>query len=326
MKFLRILVVFAIILTTLFSCKKEPKELWNVTIEKPAKKVQVIDISKEYFDKNVALEAFKAKYPWFQGSNSDTEFVERRSDSIDQKIYKDAISKIDINKLNSELSDLFSHVKYYFPQFKEPSVFLYSSAIQNIQNSVILADQDHLFIDISAYMGEKNPMYKGIDLYRLKTMNPQNIVPQVSDLLAEQFVPINGDHQKFIDVMVYNGKLLMLQDAFLPKTPDYLKIDYTPQQLEWAQINEENTWNFFVENNLVFSDDTRLGERFIAPLPFSKFYTEIDNESSPRIGTYIGWMICRAYFEKKPETKLVDFLKMDATTLFNTAQYKPKVE
>jgi uncharacterized protein YjaZ len=124
--------------------------------------------------------------------------------------------------------------------------------------------------------------------------------------------------------MVYQGKVMILQDAFLPTTPNYLKINYTQQQYQWAEANEANIWNYFVENNTIFGEDHRLEERFIAPGPFSKFYTEIDNKSSPQVGIFIGWQICKKYFLKNPTTKLNDFLTTDATTILNQSEYKPK--
>ena len=83
---------------------------------------------------------------------------------------------------------------------------------------------------------------------------------------------------KTLETVSYTHLDVYKRQAFLPDFPDYLKMNYTQKQYEWAIANEANIWNFFVENNLVFSDDTRLGERFIKPGPFSKFYTEIDND------------------------------------------------
>jgi hypothetical protein len=124
--------------------------------------------------------------------------------------------------------------------------------------------------------------------------------------------------------MVYQGKLMTLQDAFLPNTPEYLKMNYTEKQYQWSVSNEANIWNYFVENNIIFGEDHRLEERFILQGPFSKFYTEIDNKSSPQVGIFIGWQICKKYLQEKPETKLNDFLVMDATAIFNDSEFKPK--
>ncbi|MBF8456950.1 gliding motility protein GldB [Kaistella sp. G5-32] len=325
MKFFKYLLVSSVFVFGVFSCKKDPKNQWKVEITNPAQKVEAVDISKEFYSANVPLEDFKKKYPWFQGTVPDEDFAGRRADPDEAKVYKEAISKIDIAKLNTELTDLFSHVKYYFPQFKDPKVFLYSSALQGVMEPVFYQTKENMvFIDITGFMGENNPNYKGLEQYFQTSMNPQNIVPKVSEILAENFVAPNTDHQKFIDELIYNGKIMTLQDAFLPNFPDYLKMDYTQKQYEWAKENEVNIWNFFVENNLVFSDDIRLNDRFIKPGPFSKFYTEIDNESSPQVGIYIGWQICKKFFKEKPEAKLTDFLKLSAQEIFNQSHYKPK--
>ena len=325
MKFFRYFLIFLIVAFTFNSCKKEPKDLWKTEIDNPKENVQITDISKEYFDTNVSTQVLKQKYPWFQGTVSDEDFELRRKDTTEIKIYRDAISKIDQKKLQNNLSELFARIKHYFPEFRTPKVFLFSSALQMAKDPIFLQPESNfLFIDISGFMGEKNPNYKGMENYFLTSMNPQNIVPKVSQIIAENLVPVDGDYQKFIDMLVYNGKLMILQDAFLPNTPDYLKINYTPKQYEWAVANESNIWNYFVESNLVFSDEARLEERFIAPGPFSKFYTAIDNESSPQIGIFTGWQICKKYFEKNPETKLQDFLKINASELFNKSEYKPK--
>ena len=181
-----------------------------------------------------------------------------------------------------------------------------------------------MFIDVTGFMGENNPNYKGLEQYFQTSMNPKNIVPKTSEVLAENFVQPNLEQQKFIDELIYNGKISTLQDAFLPDFPNDLKMNYTQKQYDWAKENEVNIWNFFVENNLIFSDDIRLSERFIKPAPFSKFYTEIDNESSPQIGIFTGWQICKKFFNENPKTKLKDFLKMNAQEIFNQSNYKPK--
>ncbi|ACU08232.1 GldB [Flavobacteriaceae bacterium 3519-10] len=325
MKFFRYLLFAGIFAFSITSCKKDAQNRWQVNIEEPAQNVEVTDISKEFYDQALPLAQFQQKYPWFQGTVPDEDFAIRRADPAEAKIYQDAISKIDISKLNTELTSLFSHIKYYFPEFKQPKVYLYSSALQGIMEPVFFQPEQNLvFIDVSAFMGENNPNYQGLEQYWQTSMNPQNIVPKVSASLAEYFVQRDGDSQKFLGELIYNGKIQMLQDAFLPGFPDYLKINYTQEQYSWALANEANVWNYFVESNLVYSDDLRLRERFINPGPFSKFYTEIDNESSPQIGIFTGWQICRTFFEVNPDTKLPDFLKMDSQKIFDESNYKPK--
>lgn len=325
MKFFRYLFFSGLLAVTLSSCGKESANIWETKVAVSDTPVEITDLSKEFYDAGVPLQTFKEKYPWFQGSVPDEDFGLRRSDPEEIKIYNDAISKINIEKLSADLKKLFARVQHYFPEFREPRVFLYSSVLASALDPVFYqAEENMLFIDITGFMGENHPNYKGMESYFQKSMNPQNIVAKSSLILGEHFLSRAVDGQKFIDQIILEGKLMILQDAFLPDEPDYLKIGYTPAQYEWAQANEANIWNYFVENNLVFSDDMRLAERFIRPGPFSKFYTEIDNDSSPQIGIFTGWQICRKFHNENPDTKLQDFLKMNAQDLFNQSNYKPK--
>lgn len=325
MKFFRILAVLAFIAISIVSCKKEGKEKWNIEVDATKEKVLVTDISKEFFDENIPLEQFKAKYPWFQGSVKDEDFVNRRKNPEEIKAYKDAASKIDLNKLSGDLSQMFARIKHYFPKFEIPKVYTFSSSTQMYQEPILYdPQQGFLFIDISSFMGEKSVFYNGIEEYFKTSMNPENLLPKTSEAIAFTIVPFARNEQKFIDQMVYNGKIMTLQDAFIPKIPDHLKMSATAKQFEWNQANEAHIWDYFVENDYLFSADPRLVERFISPGPFSKFYTEIDKESSPQVGIFIGWKICQKFFKKNPDTKLQDFINMNATEIFNQSEYKPK--
>jgi len=325
MKFFQSLVIVFLLMFCMVSCKKEKTDLWKIDVSDKTEKVELIDISKDFYNPEVDLEEFKKRFSFFQGTVPDDSFALRRMDAVEIDIYKTAVSKINKENLSKDLSALFAHLQYYFPKFKYPKVYLYSSALDGIMDPVFYrADYNMLFIDISAFMGEGNSYYRGLDLYLQNSMNPPNILPKVAEVLARDYVPYHPENRKFIDKMIYFGKIKLLQDVLLPDTAAYLKMNYTEEQEQWAETYESNIWDFFVENDLLFSDDSRLDEQFLNIGPFSKFYTEIDQESSPQIGIWTGWQICKSYWAHHPETKLQDFLNMDATTIFNQADYRPK--
>ena len=109
----------------------------------------------------------------------------------------------------------------------------------------------------------------------------------------------------------------------MPLAEDSTKIGYTNDELFWANDNEFYIWQYFIENELLYSTDTKLVGRFIAPAPFSRFNLELDSESPGALGQYIGWKIVRSYMENNPSS-LLQMLQMNAQTLFNKAKYKPK--
>lgn len=322
------ILLFSFLILVLFSqisCDKTNENRWDIKIEKPTTKVKITDISKIYYDPNVDLEEFKKEFGWFQGTVSDEDFVKRRTDSLEIAIYREAISKINIPQLENNLTDLFSHIAYYYPTFKNPKVFLYSSVLEMVKEAPIIytPQQNYLFIDISSFMGEQNNYYDGLEAYYKTSMNPDNIIVKVAEAIISNMVPFDKNNQKFIDQMVYQGKKKVLLDAFLPKVDPNLKMNFSQKQYNWVVANEDNSWNYFVENDLVFSSEPTLVGRFITEGPFSKFYTEVDQKSSPQVGIYIGWQICNAFLTEQPDINLQDFLKMNATELFNQSKYNP---
>ena len=98
---------------------------------------------------------------------------------------------------------------------------------------------------------------------------------------------------------------------------------YSQEQFDWAEANEEPIWRYFIENELLYSTDNKLPNRFIADAPFSKFYLDIDNESPGRLGQYIGWQIVRAFAEKNNIT-LEQLLTLPAEQIFKKSNYKPR--
>ena len=309
----------------LFSCKKDSGSRWNIEI-KNSEPVKIVDISAEFYNDKIPFQNFKNNFGFFLSPQvPDATYEKKRKDALEKRVYKNALSFNSIPKIEKNLESLFAHVKFYFPKFQNPKVYVFSSATELYEEPILyVPDQNLLFIDISAFMGEKSEFYKGIDLYYRKEMTPGNLIAKVSETIAEDYVPATPDHNKFIDKIINYGKLLTLQDAFLPQVTDQYKMSYTKDQQSWAISNEENIYNYFVENDLMFSDDNKLDERFLAKAPFSKFYTEVDQKSSPRVGAFIGWQICRQYLKNNPEVTLQKFLHLPATEIFNKSNYKPK--
>ncbi len=109
----------------------------------------------------------------------------------------------------------------------------------------------------------------------------------------------------------------------MPEYSDADKIGYTLEQNKWCVENEGYMWRYFLENQMLYSDDQKLNNRFINPAPFSKFYLEIDNESPGRVATWIGWQMVRS-FMKNNDVPLEKMLQMNAKELFEKSKYKPK--
>lgn len=310
----------------LFSCGE--KNRWDVKLPQEKVELQYTDISQEFFDVSIPLIEIQTKYPFFFDPKTEGPVWEKqRRDTLELAVY-DSVKKVFAKELyKEELSRLFAYYKNYFPNEKLPQVFTYSSGLQNITEPVLFGQNEGmLFIALDGFLGENSKWYQQERAYSYLTenMTPKNIAPAVVQAIGREIIPFNPRQQSFVDIMIYEGKKLILADALLPKYDDHLKIGYSPEDMQWAMENEGDIWNYFVEQNLVFDTDKELSTRFILPAPFSKFLNEIETESPGRIGIWVGWQICRKYLKENPEVTLAQFIATDSQTIFKESKYKPK--
>lgn len=317
---IRKILLFAVVLA-LFSCEETSKT------EKEIEKVNV-DFDVIRFDQKFAqsqpedLPKLKKDYPFlFPKQYPDSVWVEKMHDTIQQEINTEVTKAFpEFSSETDELRDLFKHIKYYFPHFEAPTVITITSEV-DYKHKVLVSD-DYLFIALDTYLGEKHHFYTGLQEYLKKNFRKEQILPDVADAYAKEYVP-QPTSRTFLAHMLYYGKILYLKDLWLPSVSDAEKIGYTEDELKWTQDNEEQIWRYFVENELIFDTDSQLFSRFLYPAPFSKFHLVLDNESPDRVGQYIGWQMIRKYMEKN-DVSVEKMLETDAETIFNKANYKPK--
>lgn len=305
-----------------FGCKEKQN--------KPIAEIQNIPMEYEFyrFDKDFAqtdtsdLQTIKSKYPaFFPAQYDDAFWIEKMTDTLQIELENETIKAFpDDDALRDKLTPLFKHIKYYFPQFEPPTVFTATSDV-DYRNKVILVDQI-LILELDTYLGSDHEFYAGIERYFAKNMKASQIAPDVADAYARSYVG-KPRRNVLLDMMVHYGKRLYLKDLWLPEVSDAEKIGYSEEEYQWAEENEVYMWQYFIENELLYSSDPKLPARFLNPAPFSKFYLEIDNESPGMLGRYLGWKIVRS-FMKNNTLDVRELMQMDAEQIFKMSKYKPK--
>lgn len=315
----RVIVLF-IIFSSFYACKKDNK------IDSEVSKID-IDLNVERFDRIFTeskpndLPKLKQAYPFmFSEKYPDSFWVGKMEDSIQQQLYFEIDKEFkNFSTTENEIKQLFQHLKFYFPEFKTPRVITVTSNV-DYRNKVIVTDSI-VFVSLDTYLGEKHKFYDGIQQFIKQNFNKTQITPDLAIEYAEKYA-YQVNRKSFLDEMVYFGKLLYFKDIMLPLKTDSEKIGYSQQQLDWSKANESEIWRYFIENELLYSTDSKLPSRFINPAPFSKFYLELDNESPGRIGQYMGWQIVKAYM-KNTDVSLSKMLITNADDIFKNSKFKP---
>ncbi|MHA6279642.1 gliding motility lipoprotein GldB [Salinimicrobium sp. CAU 1759] len=286
-----------------------------------------IELEIDRFDQRFAnatadsLPALKREFPFlFPRQYPDILWVEKMEDTIQLELNQAVAEKFpDIEQTERELERLFQHIRYYFPQRKIPRIITLTSDV-DYRNQVVWADS-LMLVALDTYLGMDHPLYMGVQDYIKKEMRKEQIAVDAAEAFAQTVVPRPAS-RSFLAHMIYYGKVLYLKDLLLPFKTDAQKMTYLPEEMNWAEANEDQIWRYFVERELLYSSDNDLQTRFLFPAPFSKFFLELDAEAPPRLGQFIGWQIVKQYMEKNG-VPVDEMIQANAETIFKQSKYKP---
>lgn len=305
----------------LLSCEQKSK------VEKAIEETPVDEIKVERFDKQFFetppkdLAKLKRQYPYFFSPNiHDTVWTNKMTAPIWREVYTEVEKKYPSSEgIQNSVEALVQHMKYYFPKTKTPKVITLISDM-DYNNKAIYADS-LIIISLELYLGRDHKFYT-FPKYLKQNFEERQMMSDVVKSFSSGKIA-SPTEKNLLSQMIYFGKELYLKDILLPEYTDAEKMGYTPEQIIWCQENESYIWRYFIEKEMLYSDEQKLVSRFIDPSPFSKFYLEIDNDSPGQVGSWIGWQIVRSFMENN-DTKLDQMLKMDAKEIFEQSKYKPK--
>jgi hypothetical protein len=235
---------------------------------------------------------------------------------------KEIISTFNNKDLEGDINSLWKHMRYHFPGIKENlKVLIYNSAFSNN----LEYDGELLYIGGEWYMGTNHTIIKNdldihdFPLFVKKRMNYHNLIVDIAGKMSEEMIMDTIETgRNFVEKAVYHGKLMFLIDAFLPNTPDSVKISYTDNEWQWAQASETNIWQFLVDQERLYDNDVKIETNYFREGPCTM---EIDKESPDRLGIFMGWMMLRDYMNKHNETTLNQMLSLSTSKILKN--YKP---
>ena len=243
------------------------------------------------------------------------------TEPVNRELYQFTTDRYpELNFLENDFQLAFRYFKYYYPDKPLPNIttyvsgLLYELPIQFFGNEMVIALDMYLGDDVEYYRRFRFPLYK------IERMNSDYIVRDgIYDFYYLHFLKKPGSNM--LEKMISNGKHLYFVDAMLPDVPDYIKIGYPPEKLEWCIANESNIWAFIIQNELLYSGEAGTLRKFFADGPFTN---QFGQQSPARVGEWIGWLIVRSYMNKNREISLNELLDNDDfQMIFNNSGYRP---
>ena len=241
--------------------------------------------------------------------------------SLDEAVQK---KYPDLDWLRDELTTAFKYVKYYYPDYRVPSVITY---IGTLDAPGIVLTPDYIGIGLHQFAGKNFPAYQDAQVQQLypayisRRFDKEYITANCMKAVVDDVYPDKSTGRPLIEQMIEKGKQWFLLDHFLPDAADSVKTGYTRKQLAWVKENEGNIWGYLVKNENLYSIEPATIQTYIGEAPF----TQGMSEASPgNIGQWVGWQIVQEYAQKQEKLTVQEILQAAPKTIFEEAKYKPK--
>ena len=243
-----------------------------------------------------------------------------QQDSSYQKVYADVKNTFtDFELYEKELTLGIQIYNQHFPNLVKPSVVTFFGAF----NYPIANTDSVIGIGLEMFLGKESNYYQKLQNKYPSYMH-QQFQPNYMTALAikgwlETEYPIR--QHNFLSHMVQKGRLQYILEQLLPNTPDSILMGYTKAQIEWCEDNEFSIWQFFIQEELLYSNKNEHVIKYMQPAPFSG---RMPKESPGRVAVWTGWQIVKAYMDRHSNATLQDLMDIpDAQLLLNESKYKP---
>lgn len=264
------------------------------------------------------------------GTVQDTAYYQNLRTVLAQKEYQDLAAEVrakfpDLKQQETELTDAFKRISYFFPKQKLPRIISFLSGFA-VQTPI---GNDYIGIGLDMFLGADSKFYpalvQSIPHYISRRFTPENIRPRVVEtLIREDIFPERENDRSLLDKMIYNGKVVYLMSELMPDLADSILVGYTNNQEDWCKTYEAEIWAYFINENLLFETDYLKIQKFLTDAPFTPGIGE-GNQSSPKLGVWTGWQIVRKYMDKHPEITLQQLMSQtDAQRILKESKYNPK--
>ncbi|MGB3547628.1 MAG: hypothetical protein WBA17_11670 [Saprospiraceae bacterium] len=223
-----------------------------------------------------------------------------------------------------QLQQAVRYLKHYLPRVPAPDTLVTFAA--PLEYATFLYGDNNLAVGLDFFLDDFP--YKSVDAaspifsdYLTRTYRRDHLVPKLIQTLVEDLIP-EPTGGRLLDFMVVNGKRLYLQQLLLPETPADIRLEMTPDQVDWLAENEFPMYIYLQKEGLLYSTEVRKFRKYIDPSPNSP---GMPAEAPGRTANYLGYRIVQSFMANNPAVTVPELLALtDAQELLNRSRFKPK--
>jgi hypothetical protein len=232
-----------------------------------------------------------------------------------------------IDDLKTQFEEAFRHVKYYYPDFKIPTIYTTITGLGSFLGNDLYMNNEAIVISLDFFLQKQlYPIRLPDGSLRPDYINRRSrreyIVPTCIQYLSNKYNQTDFMDKTMLAEMIHYGKSFYFTKTMLPCTPDSLITGYS--RVELANISDQENrnyiWNHFIEKKLLFETNETIKRSYLFERPY---IAEINSKCPGRIAQWLGWRIIKKFMLQKPETQFTALMKnRDVQYIFQQSNYK----
>lgn len=304
-----------------------------------------VDVSSVKVDLNINRLGKEMRQ--FQNVNDATEFIKHQPEFTDfllattfpnnevmaQRLYAlgtnkdiqplfDDVEKVfgDFSEYEKELTSLFKHVKYYYPEFNTPEV---NTLVTGFGGVDLAQSQEAVFLGLDYFLGEQSEFKdKEFPEYILRYYTPDNLIYKTALMMSKRFNKTDPKDKTLLSYMIYYGKAYYFVQKTMPCSSERQIAEYQEEEMKAIDEYGEFIWSHFVSKQLFFETNRLAITKYVDERPY---VTEIADKCPGRIGRWLGYQIVKSYMEHHSDVSLNDLMEeTNARKIFEASKYQPE--
>ena len=300
--------------------------LCSCSSDKNCPMMDIVRVDSLVYGSNEGIETLRKAAPMFFPSGYDEVFLySERNDSLMCEAYSEVDSLYDnkiIDSIRRECARIVHRARLYFKNFKKPVLYTYMSHWDYTVPVIYVMEKEALVVCLDLFLGKGNELYNGMYDYIKNSMERKNIGSAVAQELSMCCV---GEREgyRLIDYMVYYGKILYIKSLLMGVDMENVVLDYTRDEYEVVSDIEEEIWDYYVRNGMLFKSSREYEHRFFNLAPYSVFYTPQDKNIPWGVGRYIGYRMVKNYMKRNARCSIDTLISLNADDILRHSGYNP---
>ena len=224
----------------------------------------------------------------------------------------------DFSVIQNDLELAFGQFAADFPSYPIPEITTFFGGF----NYGVVTYDNNIAIGLENFLGENSKFYQYLrDPEYLRFQKQKRFIS--SNVMEVWF---NEHFQKYLggrdllSQIIYKGKMMYFVDKMLPELAIEDKFRFTIEQMAWVEENEASIWEYFVQEDLLFSNKESEFRSFVNYAPFAK---GMPKEAPGRVAYFIGYKMVSEYMENnKIDIEELMYLT-DSKDFLQQSKYKP---